>query len=121
MRNRNIVQDLKNTIVNGILSFMNENKLYQIEFKNSFRIYIEEETFNDDYIRVPYAATLLSKSGTVFALGEPDHTEIDITSLDIYEVAYILDALEAGEYNIEEKDDEDFIDPAGGRGLQSHI
>lgn len=119
MKNKKSVQDLQNTINDGILSFMKEKGFNRVEFKTPFRIYVEEQSFDDDYVRVPYGASSLSQDGTVLITNEYCDDEINVRAMDIYESAHILDALESGDYEIDE--DDEFIDPAGGRGLESHI
>lgn len=119
--NRNLVQTLQETFIKNIRSRMTDRGIIQIEFKTPFRIYAEESSYNDDYVKVPLAAYSMFRDGNVLAQNENgDDESFKIESLDIYDLAYIMDVLESGDYTVEE-DDEEFIDPAGGRGLESHI
>lgn len=113
--NRNLVQDLQKQLINKVLSFMNEKDLNMVELNTPFRIFVEEPSFDDDYVMVPLASRYLYRDGSIGADGE----EVKIENLSIYEIAYIMDVLESGDYTVD--DDDEFIDPAGGRGLHSHI
>jgi hypothetical protein len=112
--NRNLVQDLQKQLIDKVLSFMNEKDLNMVEFNTPFRIFVEEPSF-DDYVMIPLASRYLYRDGSIGADGE----EVKIENCSIYEIAYIMDVLEGGHYTVD--DDDEFIDPAGGRGLQSHI
>ncbi len=112
--NRMLVQDLQKQLINKVLSFMDENDLNMVELKTPLRIFVEEPSF-DDYVMVPIVARSLYADGSIGAYDE----EIKIENCSIYEIAYIMDVLEGGHYTVD--DDDEFIDPAGGRGLQSHI
>lgn len=121
--NMQIVQTLQRSFVSTIKHHMETNGYNQIEFKEPFRIYAEEQVYYNDYIKTPWVAQSLFKDGSLIAKNETEEGSFVIdTMLDIYELAHILDVLQSGRYTAEiEVDDEDFIDPAGGRGLQSHI
>ena len=108
------IKKLQNELVDKVIQAMKTSELHMVEFKTPFRVFIEEQTFDGDYIMVPLLARYLYDDGT---LGTEDGDYI-LKDLTIYEIAYILDVLEAGEFTV---DDDEFIDPAGGRGLQSHI
>jgi hypothetical protein len=103
MTNKKSIKNLQDSINVGILSFMKEKGLNQVDFKNHFRIHVEESTYNDDYVRVPYVAKSLYQDGSV--LIEDDSgtdTSTNIEFIDIYESAHILDELESGEYENDE-------------------
>lgn len=109
---RNSVQYIHAQLVSKILDFL---KTYDaIEFKTPFKVYVEEDTFDSETIMVPLTVTNMYDTGCV----RTEDGEVLIASLSPYELAYILDVIEAGEYIYEE---DDFMDPAGGRGLDSHI
>jgi len=116
--NRKLVQTLQETFITNIKLRMTDRGLNQIEFKSPFRIYMEESSYDNDYVRVPWAAQSLFQDGSMLVQGETERGSVRIESLDIYELAMIMDILESGDYTV---DEEEFIDPAGGRGLQSHI
>ena len=84
------VTDLQTELHNSVLQFMTSHDI--VEFRNPFRIYIEEMTFDNYYIRVPITARYLYKDGTVGT----DDGEFILKELTIYEIAYILDILELG-------------------------
>jgi len=120
--NRNLVQVLQTTFIKGIKERMTNRGLNQIEFKTPFRIYTDEQGYSDDMIRVPWGARSLFQDGNMLIqsdTGDYNDGSVMIDTLDIYELALIMDILESGDYTTD--DDEEFIDPAGGRGLQSHI
>lgn len=117
--NRKLVQTLQETFIRNIKSRMTDRGLNQVEFKTQFYIYIVDTNhYNEDNIRVPLVAQSLFQDGTVLVQGETEEGSVQIESLDIYELAMVMDILESGDYTV---DDEEFIDPAGGRGLHSHI
>lgn len=116
--NRKLVQTLQETFITNIKLRMTDRGLNQIEFKSPFRIYMEESSYDNDYVRVPWIAQSLFQDGSMLVQGETEEGSVRIESLDIYELAMIMDILESGDYTV---DEEEFIDPAGGRGLQSHI
>jgi hypothetical protein len=116
--NRKLVQTLQETFITNIKLRMTDRGLNQIEFKSPFRIYMEESSYDNDYVRVPWVAQSLFQDGSMLVQGETEKGSVRIESLDIYELAMIMDILESGDYTV---DEEEFIDPAGGRGLQSHI
>lgn len=113
MTNKKLVQDLQEQLIQKIQDYMKSKELNMVEFKNKFRVYVNEESFDGDFIRVPLVGICLYDDGTIGT----DDGDVILKELDIYELAHIADVLEAGEYTV----DEEFIDPAGGRGLHSHI
>jgi hypothetical protein len=114
MTNKQLVQDLQTKLIEKVSQHMKNKNLHMVEFNTLFRVYVQEQTFDGDYMRVPLRARCLYQDGTI---GTEDGSVI-LKELDIYELAYVVDVLEAGEYTV---DDEEFIDPSGGRGLESHI
>ena len=116
--NRNIVKAVEESFINGIKDRMKDNGYNQIEFKNPFYIYIvDDNPYNNDNIKVSWVATSLFQDGSMIVKSETEEGSVMINSLDVYELATIMDALDSGDYIV----DEELIDPAGGRGLQSHI
>lgn len=113
MSNKKLVQDLQEQLIQKIQDHMKSKGLNMVEFKNKFRVYVNQESFDDDYIRIPLVGVCLYEDGTIGT----DDGDVILKELDIYELAHIADVLDAGEYTV----DEEFVDPAGGRGLQSHI
>ena len=112
--NRNLVQGLQKQLIDKVLSFMKEKELNLVEFNEPFRVFVEEPSHYDDYVTVPILVRSLYSDGSI--VGDDD--ELKIENLSIYEIAYIMDVLDSGKYTV---DEDDFIDPAGGRGLHSHI
>lgn len=115
--NRNIVRAVEESFINGIKDRMKDNGYNQIEFKSPFRIYMDESSYDNDYVKVPWVAQSLFQDGSMIVKSETEEGSVMINSLDVYELATIMDALDSGDYIV----DEELIDPAGGRGLQSHI
>ena len=95
-KNRNSVQELQSKLINNISKFMTEHQYNHIEFKSSFRVYINEESFDGDVIQVPIAVRYLYGDGT---LGTEDQ-DVVLKMLSIYELAYIMDVLEGYEFII---------------------
>jgi len=91
-----------------------------ITFRNSLVVYVtENDTYINEDVRVQYVVYKLQPDCVVIGTSFGDDVEINLAELDIYEIAHILDELDNGHYTIDE--DDEFIDPAGGRGLHSHI
>lgn len=117
--NRQIIQTIQKSFVDTIKYRLETKGHNLIDFKNPFRIYMDEQVYYEDYIRIPWGVRSLFKDGSVIGQNENgEEGSFALESLDVYDLAYIMDVLESGEYTV---DDEEFIDPAGGRGLQSHI
>jgi len=112
------VQCFKAQMVQKIFEFMKKHE--SIEFKHPFKIYVEEETLGwngsdgINTILVPLVAYHMYDTGCI----RTDDGEVMIAGLSLHELAYILDTIDSGDYIV---DDDEFIDPAGGRGLHSHI
>lgn len=103
MTNKETVQLIQRGFIAEIKRILEENKIEAIQFKTPFRIWVTED-FYDDESRIPYSVGGLSSDGTM--LGVPgiddgiDDEEISLETLDLYEIAHILDLLEASEYTI---------------------
>ncbi len=95
-RNRNSVQELQGQFIDKILLFMKENEYNMVEFRNAFRVYINEESYDGDVIQVPIAARYLYADGN---LGTEDQ-DVILKELSIYELAYMLDVLEGYEFTV---------------------
>lgn len=98
-KNKINLKSLQDNTIKQITIFMETNGYEKIEFTNPFRIFVSEETFDGDFIKIPVAAKYLYKDGTV----ETDEEEIVLGTLDIYEITHILDCLEDYNFNIVEE------------------
>jgi hypothetical protein len=98
-RNAQRVSELRADIINEIKDFMNSKQLEQIEFKNLFTVQVDVTNYETDYdlgvelITVQY----LTNDGFVIA---KEQMEINLDELNPYELAWALDELEEGKYNI---------------------
>jgi hypothetical protein len=78
---------------------MKSKQLEQIEFKNLFTVQVDVTNYETDYdlgvelITVQY----LTNDGFVIA---KEQMEINLDELNPYELAWILDELEEGNYNV---------------------
>lgn len=99
---KEIINTLHRAFVGNIKFHFTFNEVETLEFKNPFRIWVSESIFEDEG-RVPYTAIGLLSDGTVVGKSEIDEEEFQLESLDIYEIAHILDILNNKEYKILEK------------------
>lgn len=101
MKNKNKInlKVLQDDSIKKVITFMETNGYEKIEFINPFRVFIDEDTFDGDYVKVPLLAKYLHKDGTV----ETDEDEIIVGTLDIYEITHILDCLEDYNFKIVEE------------------
>jgi len=119
MTHKEKLQDIQSEMIDKVREKCSTLKK-TITFRNTFAVYVmENDTYLDDDIRVQYAVREILPDGVVIGTSFGDDVEINLSELDIYEIAHILDELDNGHYTID--DDDEFIDPAGGRGLHSHI
>ena len=98
-RNAQRVSELRADIINEIKDFMNSKQLEQIEFKNLFVVQIEANDMGTDYDMGIELITgqYLTNDGFVIA---KEQMEINLDELNPYELAWALDELEEGKYNI---------------------
>jgi hypothetical protein len=98
-RNAQRVSELRADIINEIKDLMKSKQLEQIEFKNLFTVQVDVTNYETDYdlgvelITVQY----LTNDGFVIA---KEQMEINLNELNPYELAWILDELEEGNYNV---------------------
>jgi hypothetical protein len=98
-RNAQRVSELRADIINEIKDFMNSKQYEQIEFKNLFVVQVDVANYETDYdmgvelITVQY----LTNDGFVIA---KEQMEINLDELNPYELAWALDELEEGKYNV---------------------
>jgi len=100
MINKKLVQDLQSQLTEKLIVYMKTKELSIVEFKTPFRIYIQEEKFDGDCLRVPLAACYLYQDGRI---GTHDGYII-LKELDIYELAHIADVLEEGAYSVADEE-----------------
>jgi len=117
MTHKKKLQDIQSEMINKVKEKCSTIK-ETITFRNTFAVYVTENHFDDD-VRVQFAVDKILPDGVVIGTSFGDDVEINLAELDIYEIAHILDELDNGHYTTD--DDDEFIDPAGGRGLHSHI
>jgi ribosome biogenesis protein Nip4 len=92
------VQKLQNDIIENIKRFVEELGQDELHFREMFQVWVTECTFyDDDYIRVSYAAVGL-RGEFVICNSEIDEQEIQLGELDIYELAHIMDLLVANQF-----------------------
>lgn len=98
-RNAQRVSELRADIINEIKDFMNSKQYEQIEFKNLFTVQVDVTNYETDYdlgvelITVQY----LTNDGFVIA---KEQMEINLDELNPYELAWALDEMEEGKYNV---------------------
>jgi len=91
------VQDLQNDIINNIKRFVGELGQDELHFNEMFRVWVTISTWDDDYVRVSYAAVGL-RGEFVICTSEVEEEEIQLGELDIYELSYILDLLISNQF-----------------------
>ena len=98
-RNAQRVSELRADIINEIKDLMKSKQLEQIEFKNLFTVQVDVTNYETDYdLGVELIAVqFLTNDGFVIA---EEQMEINLDQLNPYELAWILDELEEGNYII---------------------
>ena len=99
MTNKETVQVIQQGFITSIKSILQVNQIESLQFKTPFRIWVTEDAY-DEESRVPYSGVGLLSDGTVVGGSEIDEQEFPLETLDIYEIAHILDMLETFEYTI---------------------
>ena len=96
-RNAQRVSELRADIINEIKDLMKSKQLEQIEFKNLFTVQVDVTNYETDYdLGVELIAVqFLTNDGFVIA---KEQMEINLDELNPYELAWILDELEEGNY-----------------------
>ena len=96
-RNAQRVSELRADIINEIKDFMNSKQFEQIEFKKLFTVQVDVTNYETDYdLGVELIAVqFLTNDGFVIA---EEQMEINLDQLNPYELAWILDELEEGNY-----------------------
>ena len=98
-RNAQRVSELRADIINEIKDLMKSKQLEQIEFKNLFTVQVDVTNYETDYdLGVELIVVqFLTNDGFVIA---KEQMEINLDELNPYELAWILDELEEGNYNV---------------------
>jgi len=98
-RNAQRVSELRADIINEIKDLMKSKQLEQIEFKNLFTVQVDVTNYETDYdLGVELIVVqFLTNDGFVIA---KEQMEINLDELNPYELAWILDELEDGKYNV---------------------
>jgi len=98
-RNAQRVSELRADIINEIKDLMKSKQLEQIEFKNLFTVQVDVTNYETDYDLGVELITVqfLTNDGFVIA---KEQMEINLDELNPYELAWILDELEEGNYNV---------------------
>lgn len=94
------IQILQDEIILGIKQFLASKGIKELQFKNSFAIYVTEG-FGEDVNRVMYGAVAM-RDESIVAESSIDEQEVTLIELDIYELAHILDLLETNQFEISE-------------------
>ena len=97
MTKKETVQVLQQGFITNIKSILQVKQIESLQFKTPFRIWVTEDMY-DEESRVPYSGLGLLSDGTVVGGSEIDEQEFPLETLDIYEIAHILDLLENLEY-----------------------
>jgi hypothetical protein len=103
------LSELRAELLDKVIAHMNEYELDAIEFKNHFIILItEEDSITCDPVAYIALINKLHNTGDIEGqLESGDHFEDSIHSLNVTEIAYILDELEDENYTIIEDTDEE--------------
>jgi hypothetical protein len=97
-RNAQRVSELRADIINEIKDFMNSKQFEQIEFKRLFTIQIDETDYDDTGLNIVYGVVkFLTNDGFVIL---EEVADINLDQLNPYELAWVLDELEEGNYNV---------------------
>jgi len=100
MSYRDKVQTLREQIKNDIKQFLTSRDIAEASFKHPFRVW-DERMEMDDFIKIPFVARGIIHDGMLLADNEFGEEELLIGSMDLHELAHIMDTLNAGEYKID--------------------
>jgi hypothetical protein len=93
------VQVLSEQIKNDIKQFLTSRDIAEATFKYPFRVW-DERMEMDDWIKVPFTARGIIHDGMLLVDNDFGEEELLIGSMDLHELAYIMDNLNAEAYNI---------------------
>jgi len=93
------VQVLSEQIKNDIKQFLTSRDIAEATFKYPFRVW-DERLEMDDYIKIPFNVKSILHDGTLVADNDFGEEELLIGSMDLHELAHIMDNLNAEAYNI---------------------
>ncbi len=93
---RDTIEAYKTSILNYINLTLKANNIGEIEFKQYFRVWSRETTFDGDTILVPVVAKGMMENMVLVS----DEDEFVLKDLDIYELSYIADVIASDEYKI---------------------
>lgn len=96
------IKSIENDLKKSIMDFLKENKLEEISFKNPFKIWVDEEDFEDEPIPVRYIVKGVLQDCCVVATRKTDsvYEELLIGELDIYDLSYAYEQLTTGRFNV---------------------
>jgi len=100
-KNRDLVDTFHLGLIERINSYLKEKRYRSVAFERDFRVYLEEKA-NDDYILVPVYAIVLHGDGAL----NTSAGDVSISALNVHELAFIMDQLEGGEYEVDEYDED---------------
>lgn len=96
------IESIENDLKKSIMDFLKENKLEEVSFKNPFKIWVDEEDFEDEPIPVRYIVKGVLHDCCVVATRKIDsvYEELLIGDVDIYDLSYTYDQLTTGRFNV---------------------
>lgn len=93
------VQVLSEQIKNDIKEYLTSRDIAEASFIRRFRVW-DERMEMDEFVRVPFAIKGILHDGTLLADNDFEEEELLIGSMDPHELAYVMDTLNAGEYQV---------------------
>ena len=96
------IESIENDLKKSIMDFLKENKFEEVSFKKPFKIWVEDDYFDEEPIPVRYLVKGILHDCCVVAsnnatLGEE---ELLIGELDIYELSYAYEQLTSNNYTV---------------------
>jgi hypothetical protein len=96
------IESIENDLKKSIMDFLKENNLGEVSFKNPFKIWVDEEDFDEEPMPVRYLVKGILHDCCVVATSKTDsvYEELLIGELDIYDLSYAYEQLTTGRFDV---------------------
>jgi len=96
------IESIENDLKKSIMDFLKENKFGEVSFKKPFKIWVEDDYFDEEPIPVRYLVKGILHDCCVVASNStaPGEEELLIGELDIYELSYAYEQLTTGRFDV---------------------
>ena len=96
-KNRDDVEHYQSRLISRITDYLKDNNIGIMNFNEDFAIYVEKSSFDDEYLMQGVIASALDSDGNIYTT----EGNVRLSSISVYELAYILDLIESNLFEIE--------------------